>query len=126
PTGQGPVGRLVYSGSATIDPATLETGSFAIVPPVIGGLEVPDMEVRWPRTARTGPASDTVSAGSIVRLGLVTANRPDAPAPTSRRWSATVFSGPHWFSRGGDGPPPPEIDIVTDEFAGPGGQIFAV
>src|SRR5690606_4029614 len=68
----------------------------------------------------------TVSAGSIVRLGLVTANRPDAPAPTSRRWSATVFSGPHWFSRGGDGPPPPEIDIVTDEFAGPGGQIFAV
>lgn len=125
PTEQGP-NRLVFSASIMIDRETLETGTFMIVPPVIGGLEVPDVQVHWPQTARTGPATDTVPAGSVVRLGLATTNRPDAPTPTAQRWSATVFGGTRWASRGGEGAPPAEIEVVTNEFAGPGGQVLAV
>ncbi len=125
PTERGPL-RLIYSASITIDRETLESGSFTVVPPVVAGLEVANVAVQWPQTFRTGPASDTVPAGSIVRLGLATTDRPDAPTPTGQRWSATVFGGTRWYSRGGEGPPPPEIEIVTDEFAGPGGQIFAI
>ncbi len=125
PTERGPL-RLVFSASITIDRETLGSGSFTVVPPVVAGLEAADIAVQWPQTSRTGPASDTVPAGSVVRLGLATADRPDAPTPAGQRWSATVFGGTRWYSQGGEGPPPPEIEIVTDEFAGPGGQILAI